>query len=92
MGILRIDKSVSAHNGCDWHAFATIFLSIMICNGNETPYRLRISVSFMLSCVSSHLAVSAHGIEQDKVAYIFKAILDRTMGLELVDHAARSMP
>ena len=63
----------------------------MSCNGKETPYRLRASVSFRLSCVSSHLTVSVCEIGQDKAAHVLKAILNRTMGLEFVDHAARSI-
>ena len=89
MGILRINELADANHGLHGRAFVTIFLSIMICNGRETPYRLRISVSFMVSCVSSHLTRSACGIGQGEVTHVLKAILNRTMRLELVDHAAR---
>ena len=50
------------------------------------------SVSFMVSCVSSHFGVLACGIGWDGRAHVLKAILDRAMGLELVGHAARSIP
>ena len=63
----------------------------MSCNGKETPYRLRISVSFRLSCVPSHLMVSACEIEQDGAPHVLEAVLDRTMGLEFVDHATRTI-
>ena len=63
----------------------------MSCNGKETPYRLRASVNFRLSCVSPHLTVSVCEIRQDNAAYIPKAVLNRAVGLEFVDHAARSI-
>ena len=81
MRVLRIDnRSAEANHERGRYAFATIFLSIMICSGRETPYRLRMSVSFMPSCVSSHLAVSVREIEQGEIAHVLKAILDRAMG------------
>ena len=84
--------SARANNESNQHAFATSFLSIMSCNGNETPYRLRMSVSFRLSCVSSHLIALVCKIGQDGVAHVLEAVLDRTMGFEFVDHATRSIP
>jgi hypothetical protein len=89
--ILCIGRSAGANHERNQRAFATIFLSIMSCNGKETPYKLRMSVSFRLSCVSAHLTVSACEIGQGGVSHVLEAVLDRTVGLKFVDHAARSV-
>ena len=91
MGILWVERSARSNKEHSQRALATIFLSIVSCNGRETPYKLRMSVSFRLSCVSSHLLVSVHGIGQCKVAHVLEAVFNHTMGLEFVDHATRSI-
>ena len=92
MSILQTVRSAGVNHRPRLRTFVTIFLSIMICSGKETPYRLRMSVSFMVSCVSSHFEVLACVIRRDGVAHVLKAILDRAMGLELIGHAAWSIP